>query len=168
MTQDDANKLHIDSDWKAEAQAEKERLAQKEQQRDASTQGGQAGGGQGQLPAADFRGLIGLLATQAISGLGAFGDQKEGRVMVDLEGSRFYIDLLSVIEEKTQGNLSDDEAKELSGVIAELRSRYVEISKLAAAQQAAGAQTGQEQPGGQPGSGDQSQSGGGGSVITDV
>ncbi len=161
MTQDESNKLHIDSDWKAEAQAEKERLAQKEAQRSQGEESGQAG--QGQLPEADFRGLVGLLATQAISGLGAFGDQEGGRVMIDLEGSRFYIDLLSVLEEKTKGNLTDEESKELSGVVSELRNRYVEISKLAAAQAAAqGGQPG----GGQPGaSGPEQPGGGSGPVI---
>lgn len=123
-----APKLHIDSDWKAEAQKERERLAEKEKKREES------GPQQGELPPADFKGLVGLLASQAIMGLGVMGDQKTGRVVVDLEGSKFYIDLLGVLDEKTQGNLDEGEADELAQVLSELRGRYVQLSDLIAKQ----------------------------------
>jgi hypothetical protein len=138
---DDAPKLHIDSDWKAEAQAEKERLAAQA----ATKSEAKAAGGPGELPPADFQGLMGILVSQAIMGLGAYTDPESGGVVIDLPGSRFAIDLLAVLEEKTKGNLSDDEAKELSAVLGELRSRFVQIAQLVAQQQAAG--------GGMPGPG---------------
>jgi len=134
------SKLHIDSDWKAQAQAEKERLVQQESEQQQKKQQGE-----GKLPPADFRGLVGLLASQAMMGLGMFGDQGSGRVMVDLEGAKFNIDLLGVVEEKTRGNLSEEESTELTQVLNELRQRYVQISQLVA-QQAAGQGQGQ-QPG---------------------
>ncbi len=130
-TADDAPKIHVDSDWKAEAQAEKQRLASAEQAP------GRKGGGRaraGELPPADFRTLIGVLASQAIMGLGAIGDSKTGRIVVDLPGAQFSIDLLAVLEQKTRGNLDDEERKELEQVLAELRARYVEISQLIARQ----------------------------------
>jgi hypothetical protein len=127
-------KLHIDSDWKAEAQREKERLAAKEQQ--AAGQGGPDEQG---LPEANFQSLVGVLASQAVMGLGAYGDPKTGKVMIDLEGSRFSIDLLAVLEEKTQGNLTEQEASELKQLLTELRNRYVQIAQLVAKQQAADA-----------------------------
>jgi hypothetical protein len=74
--------------------------------------------------------LIGVLASQAIMGLGAVGDSKTGRIVVDLPGAQFSIDLLAVLEQKTRGNLADEEARELQQVLAELRHRYVEISDL--------------------------------------
>ncbi len=129
-------KIQIDSDWKAEAQAEKERLAKKEQEkaeRDPDRR-------PGELPQADFRALMGTLASQAIMGLGAFGDQKTGRVVIDLGTARFSIDLLSVLEEKTKGNISEEEAKELTQTLAELRARFVQISNLVAQQSVAEAQ----------------------------
>lgn len=152
MTTDDQKpKLHIDSGWKAEAQAEKERLAQQEQKRQSD---GGAQGQRGELPDADFRGLVGMLVSQAISGLGAMADQKTGRVVIDLEGSRFFIDLLGVLEEKTKGNLSDEEAGELTEVLGELQNRYVQITKLVAEQKIKPAddQSAINQPG-QPGMG---------------
>ncbi len=122
--------LHIDSDWKAQAQAEKERLAQKEAQREKDGRKG----GPDDLPPADFKGLIGMLAYQAMSGLGIMADQRSGRVVVDLIGSRYYIDLLQIIETKTKGNLTDDESKELTQVLVELRARFVQIAQLVAQQ----------------------------------
>jgi len=59
-------------------------------------------------------------------------------VMVDLMGSRFAIDLLGVLEEKTRGNLTDDEAKDIKEVLAELRSRFVQIAQAVAARMASG------------------------------
>jgi hypothetical protein len=136
MTPDEP-KIQIDADWKAEAQAEKERLAKQEE--------AQADQGQprpGELPEADFRTLVGTLASQAIMGLGALGDSKTGRVVVDLPGAKFSIDLLGVLEEKTKGNISDEEAKELGQALTELRARFVEISNLVARQSVTQAETG--------------------------
>lgn len=127
---DETPKIHVDTDWKAQAQAEKERLAAQEQQKAAER--GEAG--REKLPPADFRTLVGTLASQAIMGLGAMGDPKSGRVMIDLDGSKFAIDLLGVLEEKTEGNLSDEESKELSQVLVELRNRYVQITQMVAQQ----------------------------------
>ena len=163
MSQDaEKPKLHIDSDWKAEAQKEKERLAEKEKsQGQQSGEGGQ--GGERELPEANFRTLMSMLASQAIMGLGAMADEKSGGVMIDLEGARFSIDLLAVLEEKTKGNLAEEEAKEMKQLISELRSRYVQIAELVAKQQAqGGGQPGVPPMGGQPGGG---QPGGGAEPI---
>jgi hypothetical protein len=133
MTNDESQpKIHIDSDWKAEAQKEKERLAAKEAE-SAEKRGEQQG-----LPEPNFNALVSVLASQAIMGLGAYGDPKSGKVMIDLEGSRFSIDLLAVLEEKTKGNLSEEESEQLKQLLTELRSRYVQIAQLVAEQQARG------------------------------
>jgi hypothetical protein len=132
---DDAPKLHIDSDWKAQAQAEKERLAEKEAAR--VSQGGAGhdhGGAPGEMPPADFRTLVATLASQAMMGLGAYGDPQTGRVVIDVVGAQFAIDLLGVLEEKTKGNLTPEEADELKEVLAHLRARFVQIARLVASQ----------------------------------
>lgn len=125
---DETPRLHIDSDWKAQAQAEKERLAEKEAARHASAPE------EGELPQADFRGLVMMLGSQAMMGLGAYGDPQTGRVVIDLPGAQFAIDLLGVLEERTKGNLTEDEAAELTEVLAQLRARFVQVAKLVAAQ----------------------------------
>lgn len=139
---DDPPKLHVDSDWKAEAQAEKERLA-------ADTPKAKPGepGAAGELPPAEFKSLMGLLASQAIMGLGAYSDPQSGGVVVDLPGAKFAIDLLAVLEEKTKGNITEEESTEIGTVLNELRSRFVQIAQLVAEQ---GSQPGAE--GGSPAS----------------
>ncbi|MFM1823582.1 MAG: hypothetical protein RI967_1848 [Planctomycetota bacterium] len=128
QTPDDAPRLHIDDDWKAQAQAEKDRLAAKEAERAASEPPA------GELPPADFRALVATLASQAMMGLGAYGDPQTGRVVIDLAGAQFAIDLLGVLEEKTKGNLTDEESTELAEILPQLRARFVQIAKLVAAQ----------------------------------
>jgi len=129
----DPPKLHVDSDWKAQAQAEKERLAKLEAERERERAARGPGEGE-ELPPADFKSLVGVLASQALSGLGMYGDPQTGRVIVDLPGSRFAIDLLGVLEEKTKGNLGEEEAKDLAAVLGELRARFVQLANLVAQQ----------------------------------
>ena len=132
MNQDeDGPKLQVDSDWQAQAQAEKERLAQETEEKAQAREA--AGGGQ-KLHEASFATLMGMLASQAIMGLGAVQDKKTGGVVIDLDGARFAIDLLSVVEEKTRGNLTDDEAREIQQVLTELRGRFVQVADLVAKQ----------------------------------
>jgi hypothetical protein len=128
---DKASEIHVDADWKAEVQAEKEQLAEKEERRrevgdDSETPN------PGELPPADFKALIGILASQAVMGLGSMADPKTGGVVVDLVGSKFAIDLLGVVQEKTTGNLDEQESAELEQVITELRSRFVQIAQIVA------------------------------------
>jgi hypothetical protein len=130
--------IQVDADWKAEAQAEKERLEEQEQNRKPREEG------RG-LPTADFKALMGVLASQAIMGLGAMADPNTGGVIIDLEGARFAIDLLGVLEEKTKGNLEEDEAKELGLIARELRTRFVQVTQ-ALAEQKAGAKPGLSAP----------------------
>ena len=133
--------IQIDDDWKAEAQAEKTKLAEQEQA--VGDAGGEAGGkGPNALPPADFKGLVGVLASQAVMGLGAMPDPKGRGVMIDLDGAKFAIDLLAVIEEKTAGNLTDEESAEISGVVVELRSRFVQVTQLLSQQMQGGGAAG--------------------------
>lgn len=133
---DDTPKLHVDSDWKAEAERERQRLADAEAKEKAlqAEQGGPDG--PGQLPEPNFRGLVSMLASQALMGLGTMNDPESRGVIVDLEGSRFAIDLLGVIDEKTKGNLTEEESTELEQALTALRTRYVEIARLVSEQMA--------------------------------
>jgi hypothetical protein len=140
-------KIHIDRDWKAEAQAEKERLAAKEA-KERAERGPEPR--PGELPPADFRALVGTLASQAIMGLGAFADPKTNKMVIDLATARFSIDLLAVLQEKTKGNITDEEAQELTQTLAELRARFVQISNLIAQQSIADAGAAAAAPGGGP------------------
>jgi hypothetical protein len=140
----DAPKLIIDSDWKNEAQAEREKLAASEKK----SEGQQGEGAPGEMPPADFNGLMGMLATQALMYMGGIADPSTGKPVFDPLYAQHMIDLLGVLEEKTKGNLSAEEASEIAGVLHELRSRFVELMQMVAKQRASTGGAGSMPPGG--------------------
>ncbi|CAG1008500.1 hypothetical protein PHYC_03574 [Phycisphaerales bacterium] len=119
-------KIIIDSDWKTQAQAEKQRLEQQEAAKKAQTAAA------GESEALRFEDLVGLFATQALSYMGYIPDPQTGQAMISLEYARLNIDMLGVLEAKTKGNLSDDEQKMLQKTLAELRGAFVEVSRAVA------------------------------------
>ncbi len=127
---DQDNKLHIDSDWKAQAQAEKQKMAEQSKARAEQQAGEGAPGGQqaGAMPPANFETLISTMATQALFALGAIADPRTGQRYQNLDLARHHIDMLSVIEEKTKGNLSEEEQTTLASTVYELRTRYVQMA----------------------------------------
>jgi hypothetical protein len=130
MADQETPRIIVDTDWKSQAQAEKERLAAAEQARKAPA--GAAGEGQEGQPAPTFDELVRMLATQALLYLGAFPDPESGRRLVALELAQFNIDLLGMLEEKTRGNLNEAEKNFITQMLHELRMQYVEITKAVA------------------------------------
>lgn len=129
--------IHVDSDWKAQAEAERQKLEKLEQARAQN----EAGGPGEKFPPADFRSIVGLLATQALGGLGAYADPESKRVIVDLPQAQFAIDLLHVLAEKTKGNLTAEELTEITSINNELRARFVHLAQLIAQQAGRGIPT---------------------------
>ena len=129
--QNETPKIQIDSDWKAEAQAEKQRLA--EQSKDAGAKGAGApdAASPGGLPPASFAALVTTMATQAMFAMGLIPDPRTGQRMQHLDLARHHIDMLGVIDEKTKGNLTDDEQKMLTTTLYELRNNYITIGSAA-------------------------------------
>jgi len=136
MSAPEEPKIIIDSDWKSQARAEKERLAQTSA-KPAPPAPAAEGGPVGSAPPSPgdpvgFRDLLSLLISQALAYMGAYPDPRTGQAVVALEPARFHIDLLEVLEAKTKGNLTDDESKLLSRALNELRLEYVDIAKVVA------------------------------------
>jgi hypothetical protein len=123
---DEAKKIIVDEDWKAQAQKEKEQLAEKDAK---STDADAVNGQTRELPNADMTGLISMLATQAFLSLGAFGGEGGQEPQIELDMAKYSIDMLAVIEEKTKGNLTQQEAGTLDGTLHQLRMAYVNVSK---------------------------------------
>ncbi len=148
-------KIQIDDDWKAQARAEKERLAKmgSEQAGGEGEADEQQTGQQGGLPPADFNGLVSTMVTQALFAMGAIPDPQTGRRVAHLELARHHIDMLGVLEEKTKGNLGEEEQKMLSNALHELRSNYVQLSQHLMAQQQGEGQQGGGAAGGTGGAG---------------
>lgn len=80
-----------------------------------------------------FETLVSYLSTTAMFQLGAIPGPGGERIPPDMLNARRTIDLLSVLQEKTRGNLTPVESRFLEEVLYELRLSYVEVEKRAAA-----------------------------------
>ncbi len=80
------------------------------------------------MPAASFETLISTMTTQALFAMGAIPDPQTGQRMAHLDLARHHIDMLTVLEEKTKGNLSKEETDMLATTVYELRNRYVQLT----------------------------------------
>ena len=83
------------------------------------------GGGRG-VPQSDFSTFLSSLSMQAMVALGEVAHPVTGAAQMDLEQARYLIDVLGVLQEKTQGNLTPEEAELMEGLLYELRMKYVE------------------------------------------
>ena len=127
---DETPKIIVDDDWKARAQAEKEELLkQAEAKKAESQQQGDDGQSMPPMPPASFPFLLTTLATQAMASLGQMPDPVEGKPVIRPELAKHYIDTLGVLEEKTKGNLSNEESAMLKNLLHELRMLYVSVEK---------------------------------------
>lgn len=119
----DDMKIHIDDDWKSEAQAEKKRLEEESKKAPEADGTGERG-----MPEASFETLVSTMATQAMFAMGVIPDPRTGQRVQHLDLARHHIDMLTVIDEKTRGNLSEEETKLLSQTLYELRNNYIALS----------------------------------------
>lgn len=121
-------KIIVDDDWKAQAQAEKEKLSETIDSKEAGAVAGEEAGG-GELPPASFPVLVSSILTQIFFALGAIEDPQTKQRHLDMDMAKHQIDMLAVLEEKTKGNLSDEEKKLLDRAIYESRMQYVQVSQ---------------------------------------
>jgi len=139
--------LHIDTDWKKQAQEEKRKLAEEEARRAAppaaaptppagatpppgpgvAPRAGQAGREQREAPAASMSMLIQSLMTQSLYYLGDLAP-RGAAPSVNLDMAKQNVDLLGVIEEKTRGNLTPEEQQLLDTALYEVRMRFVSVA----------------------------------------
>lgn len=129
MTDDQSKKLIIDDDWKQEAQKEKEVLAQKETAQPENTD---TAGSTPSLPPADFSSLVSMLGTQAFYAMGFIRTREDEEPVQDLKMAEYNVDLLGVLQEKTQNNLSDEDHKLLDETLQQLRMAFVQASSQSA------------------------------------
>jgi hypothetical protein len=144
--------LHIDTDWKKQAQEEKRRLAEQEKakaeqpksapaappfagssaavpeagsRRGAASRGGAAGARE--LPPPSMGALVQSIVTQVLFYLGDLSPRGT-EPQVNLDMAKHQIDILGVLEEKTKGNLTDEEKHLLDAALYETRMRYVSVA----------------------------------------
>ena len=86
---------------------------------------------EGDIPGADdpasFVNFLSTLATNAAASLGAVPHPATGQRSLDLETGKYWLDVLSMLREKTKGNLHQQESRLLDGLLADLRMQYVTV-----------------------------------------
>jgi len=113
---------HVDESWKEEARVEKERLAAKD---DAGAVEDTTDAGPQAIPKPTFQVIVTNLAIQALVSLGEIANPITRKQSRDLIHAKHTIDLLGILEEKTKGNLTDEEEKLLESTLFDLRTRYL-------------------------------------------
>lgn len=138
--------LHVDTDWKKQAQEEKKRLTEEQQKQAADTATAPVGvgvapgtasgatpagrertGATGQLPPPTFGTLVQSFLTQILFYLGDL-TPRGSQPQVNLDMAKHNIDLLNLLEQKTVNNLSDEEKRMLDAALYETRMRYVSVA----------------------------------------
>lgn len=121
-------KIIVDDDWKQQAQAEKQRLAEatKQQEQKEQKEAGTAAATD-RLPQADFPTLVSSFMTQALFALGMIDHPTAGKE-VNLDLAKFNVDMLEVLDQKTRGNLTAQEKTMLDQALHQVRMAFVEVA----------------------------------------
>ena len=72
--------------------------------------------------------LIMTFQAAAMQQMGKLKNPISDKIERDLQQAQLSIDILDMLAEKTNGNLSDDESRFLKGVLQELKLNYVDES----------------------------------------
>lgn len=81
------------------------------------------------MPEVTFPAFIMSLNTSVLFHLGEIAEPGTGKKIVDLDLARHGIDTLTLIQEKTKGNLASDEEAMLKNILYDLKMRFVQICK---------------------------------------
>ncbi len=76
-------------------------------------------------PSGEFGMFLSSLSMQAMMALGELPHPVTQERQEDLEQARYLIDILGMLQAKTQGNLTAEEGQLLEGLLYELRMKYV-------------------------------------------
>ena len=81
------------------------------------------------LPPPSFSLLVASLGSQAMVALGQVPNPLDGKTEVRLDLAKHAIEMLTILEQKTKGNLDADESKLLEGVLHQLRMAFLAAKK---------------------------------------
>jgi hypothetical protein len=78
-----------------------------------------------QLPEVNFSTFVFSLSSSALFHFGEMEDPSTGAKEKNLPMAKHTVDILGMLEEKTKGNLTEDEEQLLKNILYDLRMRYV-------------------------------------------
>ena len=83
----------------------------------------------GEMPPAEFSTFVAMMANNIMMFLGQIPDPITQQRRVDLAQAKHSIDILMMLQEKTQGNLTTEEARLLEEIVPQLQMAYVSMSR---------------------------------------
>jgi hypothetical protein len=125
---DPAKKLIIDEDWKSQVEAEKE-AARHATEADQPAEPRPAAAARGPLPPASLTFLVSSLYLQGVIALGLMPNPVTKKAEAQPDQARHAIDMLAMLQQKTEGNRTPQESDELEAALHELRLTYVTINE---------------------------------------
>ena len=81
------------------------------------------------MPEVTFMAFVMSLNTSALFHLREIADPATGKKLIDFSLARHAVDTLAMLQEKTKGNLDDDEAEMLKNVLYDVKIRFVQTVK---------------------------------------
>lgn len=78
------------------------------------------------LPKINFSSFILSLYSSGLVQLGKVEDPSTGKTSVNLDLAKHTIDMIAMLDEKTKGNLDEEESNLLKALLSELRLAFVE------------------------------------------
>jgi hypothetical protein len=83
-----------------------------------------------EIPGVSFAGFVLTLATTAAVHFGDIADPNTGqRDQPNVQAAHQMIELIAMLQEKTKGNLTSEEARLVDDLLYELRMRYVQAQQ---------------------------------------
>jgi len=96
---------------------------------EAFDDGEDAGEMPGAQDPASFVNFLSTLATNAAAALGAVPHPATGQRSLDLESGKYWLDILTMLRDKTKNNLHPQESRLLEGLLGDLKMQYVRLVK---------------------------------------
>ncbi len=124
MADEEEPKIIVDDDWKSQVEQEKEQLKNQEAagpSSDAEETFPQ------EMPPASFPMLVSTLATQAMASMGMLPDPRTGQASAHKPMAKHFIDTLGMLQDKTAGNLAEEESTMLRDTLHQLRMAYMAV-----------------------------------------
>ncbi len=82
-----------------------------------------------QMPGVTFSTFIASLSSSALVHLGEIAEPSTGEKQANVQIAKHTIDIIGLLQEKTKGNLTNDETKLIQNVLTDLRMRYLSALK---------------------------------------
>lgn len=77
----------------------------------------------------NFMMFITSLSMQAMMSLGLYPNPITKKEEKNLDAAKYTIDTITMIQEKTKGNLTSEESRLIDNILYDLRMKYIETSK---------------------------------------